>query len=170
MKIIKIILISILSLLLMYSYVEFGSRFSNYVGYKILLERKKLIDVNLSIQSEKENNKNYWWLSDSLNMLSIINKSPENLKLNLKMTLQNNPCGFIEYLVIKQDSTILIDSQQFQIGDNDIEIPLKIDKFKTINLLIESKKPLTCGVSNGDKRKFMAKLTNLKWELADDKS
>jgi hypothetical protein len=103
-------------------------------------------------------------------MLSIINKSPENLKLNLKMTLQNNPCGFIEYLVIKQDSTILIDSQQFQIGDNDIEIPLKIDKFKTINLLIESKKPLTCGVSNGDKRKFMAKLTNLKWELADDKS
>ena len=154
----------------MYTYVEFGSRFSNYAGYRILLERKKLIDINLSIQGEKENNKNYWWLSDSLNMLSIINKSPESLKLNLKMTLQNNPCGFIEYLIIKQDSTILIDSQQFQIGDIDIEIPIKIDKFKTINLLIESKKPLTCEVSNGDKRKFMAKLTNLKWELEDDKS
>ena len=163
----RIIALSILTLLIIFSFVEFGSRFANFTSNKILQERQELVDVNFSIQKEKDKNNTFWWIADSLNMISIINKSPKNLDLNLKMSLENNPCGFIGNFRIRKDSKVLIDYKNFDLGNNDIEIPIKIDKYKTINLVIEPIKPLTCTVINGDKRKFVAKMSNLKWEVSD---
>lgn len=167
MKKLRIIALWTLTLLITFSFVEFGSRFANFSSYKILQERQELVDINFSIQKEKYKNNTFWWISDSLNMISIINKSPKNLDLNLKMSFQNNPCGFIQNFRIRNDGKVLIDFKNFDLGNNDIEIPIIIDKYRTINLVIEPIEPSTCTVGNGDKRKFVAKLTNLTWEVSD---
>ena len=171
MKRFNVLAVTIIPTFLILLYAHFGTSIANNFGYYILSEREKIIDLNVSIQSEKDNKKVFWWLADSLNMVSIINKSPKDLNIKLKMNIQKNPCGYIEKFQITKDKKVLIDSKRYNLEDDiSVEFQIKIERFRTANIIVESKNNIRCGIDNGDRRKFIAKLSNLTWEVTNEKN
>ena len=74
-------------------------------------------------------------------------------------------------VVITKDKKVLIDSKRYNLEDDiSVEFQIKIERFRTANIIVESKTNIRCGIDNGDRRKFIAKLSNLTWEVTNEKN
>jgi hypothetical protein len=133
-----------------------------------LISQNKIIDFNVSVQSEMNNGRKFWWLTEDKTYLSFINKAPYDVNANLILKIEENPCGKISNFSIKNKSRELYNNlaqDTLNLKFLSINLPIQIKRFETISLEIEPIDNVDCKVDNGDTRKFLAKITEFRIEL-----
>lgn len=137
--------------------------FKNY-----FISQNKKIDLNVSVQSEMNNGREFWWLTENKTYLSFINNAPHDVNAKLILKMEENPCGNISSFSIKNKSSELYNNLAQEISNMkslNISLPIQIKRFETISLEIQPIGDVDCKVDNGDTRKFLAKITQFRIEL-----
>ena len=133
-----------------------------------LIFQNKKIDLNVSVQSEMDNGREFWWLTENKTYLSFINNAPYDVNAKLILKMEANPCGKISNFSLKNKSSELYNylaQDSSNLKSLSISLPIQIKRFETISLEIEPTGNVDCKVDNGDTRKFLAKITQFRIEL-----
>lgn len=126
--------------------------------YKIQGNRETKIEENVVLRfdqpTEYINGKSFWWLTEGSNIIKILNFSNEGHKGQLQISLQQNPCSSFEYVKTRYDKVEFDETQENILYVQDF----KIGPYETKIIETEVINSEVCQVSNGDKRKFGAKI------------
>ena len=147
------------------SYKTVANRwFENYsISPPLDIEDKKIREVKIDFIAPKEFdtkiNSDFYWITNSGDLLTITNPNFVDLEITLNFDLKTDPCNQERSVVITTEREPIFVSLEPQQQLN-IKIPLKIRANKSIFLTISPNDKLLCRLNSSDNRLFLAQIIN----------
>lgn len=160
-----LILFSLINSFPVNSYKTVANRwFENYsISPPLDFEEKKIRDVKIDFLAPKEfdskNNLDFYWITNSGDLLTITNPNFFDLEITLNFDLKTDPCNQQRSITIttKKEPIFMNINPNQQLN---VKIPLKIEANKSIFMLVSPNDKLLCSLSNSDERLFLVQIIN----------
>lgn len=124
---------------------------------------KELREVNIDFISPKEfdkkNNYEFFWISNSGDVLTLTNQNPRPVNAVINFLIETDPCGQNRKVTISTLSTPL-EISLLPKKNVEVSFPVSIDQNESIFLTISSRDLLKCTLDGSDTRNFLAKIIN----------
>ena len=107
----------------------------------------------------------FYWLLEGGDLLTLTNQDSKSIKGSLKFNFILNPCGLNQKIVVgNKDRRIIVELSNIN-PNYEVKIDFDLDPFTSSYHFINSFEGDSCIPNNGDERKLIAQIRDLKIEI-----